>query len=255
MKILNYTKFGIFRCYQYLLGCAEALRSGGVKSAAAYAGNVLKEMKEWRDPERDAIRQATSDFDKKWGTDTSGVISPRFLGLTGENALFANYYKGTRPRIFRVIMDSLDIDPGDYEFVDYGSGKGLAVLLASEYPFKKITGVELSPILHNIATENLRTYASPTQKCQKIEFLCMDATHHELPQVPMVVYLFDPFPDAKVFKKWLSRIESSLAKNPRDVFIVYVGPSQREYVEASPFFAVLSEHDNAVVFTNRKSIT
>jgi hypothetical protein len=38
----NYTKFGIFRCYQYLLGCAEALRSGGVKSAAAYAGNVLK---------------------------------------------------------------------------------------------------------------------------------------------------------------------------------------------------------------------
>jgi hypothetical protein len=52
----------------------------------------------------------------------------------------------------------------------------------------------------------------------------MDATHHELPQVPMVVYLFDPFPDAKVFKKWLSGIESSLAKNPRDVFIVYGRP-------------------------------
>ena len=255
MKILNYTKFGIFRCYQYLLGCAEALRSGGVKSAAAYAGNVLKEMKEWRDPERDAIRQAKSDFDKKWGTDTSGVISPRFLGLSGENALFANYYKGTRPRVFRVIMDSLNIDPGGYEFVDYGSGKGLIALLASEYPFKKITGVELSRMLHNIANENLRTYASPTKKCQRIEFLCMDATHHELPQGPTVVFLFDPFPDAKVFKKWLSRIESSLAKNPRDVFIVYVGPSQREYVEASPFFAVLSEHDNAVVFTNRKSIT
>ena len=255
MKIFNYAKFGIFRCYQYLLGCAKALRSGGVKSAAAYAGNVLKEMKEWHDPERDAIRQATSDFDKKWGTDTSGVISPRFLGLSGENALFANYYKGTRPRVFRVIMDSLDIDPGDYEFVDYGSGKGLAVLLASEYPFKRITGVELSPMLHNIANENLQKYASPTKKCQTIEFLCMDATHHELPQVPMVIYLFDPFPDEKVFKKWLSRIESSLAKNPRDVFIVYVGPSQREFVEASPFFAVLSEHDNAVVFTNRKSIT
>ena len=254
MKILNYTKFGIFRCYQYLLGCAKALRSGGVKSAAAYAGNVLKEMKEWRDPERDAIRQATSDFDKKWGTDTSGVISPRFLGLSGENALFANYYKGTRPRVFRVIMDSLDIDPGDYEFVDYGSGKGLAVLLASEYPFKKITGVELSPMLHDIANENLRIYASPTKKCQKIEFLCMDATHHELPPVPMVVYLLDPFPDAKVFKKWLSGIESSLAKNPRDLFIVYGRPTQREFVEASSFFAVLSEHEDAVVFTNRKNI-
>jgi hypothetical protein len=138
--------------------------------------------------------------------------------------------------------------------VDYGSGKGLAVLLASEYPFKRITGVELSPMLHNIANENLRIYASPTKKCQKIEFLCMDATHYELPQVPMVVYLFDPFPDAKVFKKWLSGIESSLAKNPRDVFIVYGRPSQREYVEASSFFAVLSEHEDAVVFRNRKNI-
>ena len=255
MKILHYAKFSIFRCYQYLVGFTKALRSGGVKAAAAYAGEVVVGLKAWHDPELEAMRQATSDFDKKWGTDTSGVISPKFLGLSGENALFANYYRATRPRLFRLLIDSLNIDPGGYEFVDYGSGKGLIALLASEYPFKKITGVELSRMLHNIANENLQKYASPTKKCQRIEFLCMDATHHELPQGPTVVFLFDPFPDAKVFKKWLSRIESSLAKNPRDVFIVYVGPSQREFVEASPFFAVLSEHDNAVVFTNRKSIT
>src|SRR5437867_1450202 len=98
MKILHYAKFGIFRCYQYLLGCAKALRTGGVRSAAAYAWDVVGRMKTWHDPKLEAIRQATSDFDKKWGTDTSGVINPTRLGLSGENALFANYYRATRPR-------------------------------------------------------------------------------------------------------------------------------------------------------------
>ena len=85
----------------------------------------------------------------------SGVISPRFLGLSGENALFSNYYRATSPHLFCLLMDSLQIDAGSFEFIDYGSGKGLIVLLASEYPFKRITGVELSPMLHATALQNL----------------------------------------------------------------------------------------------------
>jgi tRNA1(Val) A37 N6-methylase TrmN6 len=34
----------------------------------------------------------------------------------------------------------------DYSFIDLGAGKGLALLLASKYPFKSIVGVEYSKV-------------------------------------------------------------------------------------------------------------
>lgn len=32
----------------------------------------------------------------------------------------------------------------DYDFLDFGSGKGRTLLMAASFPFKKITGVEFS---------------------------------------------------------------------------------------------------------------
>ena len=67
-----------------------------------------------------------------------------------------------------------------------------------------------------------------------------------------MVFLFEPFSEEKVFKKLLSRIECSLRKIPRDLFIVYVRPSLRRFVDASSFFAVINEHKDSVVFKSRK---
>ena len=47
-----------------------------------------------------------------------------------------------------------------FTFVDLGSGKGRTLLMASDYPFRRIIGVELLPSLHQIAQENLRQYKS-----------------------------------------------------------------------------------------------
>ena len=52
-------------------------------------------------------------------------------------------------------MARLDVDHSEFTFVDYGLGKGRVLMLATEYPFKRIVGVEFSESLDRTARQNL----------------------------------------------------------------------------------------------------
>ena len=65
-----------------------------------------------------------------------------------------------------------------FAFVDMGSGKGRALLVASELPFAKIVGVELSQELHQIAEENVRRYRPESQLCTAFFLHCMNAVEY-----------------------------------------------------------------------------
>jgi len=67
--------------------------------------------------------------------------------------------------------------------------------MASEYPFMRIVGVELIAELHRAAQQNIREYRSPTQRCVQIESVIADAREFELPEEPLVLYLFNPLPE------------------------------------------------------------
>ena len=69
------------------------------------------------------------------------------------------------PELFREIINSLRIDFREFTFLDIGSGKGRALLLAAEYPFRRIVGVELMPELNSMAEENIRRFASQKRPC------------------------------------------------------------------------------------------
>src|SRR6266849_6481339 len=93
------------------------------------------------------------------------------------------------------MISSLPIEFDQFTFVDLGSGKGRTLLMASEYPFMRIVGVELIAELHRAAQQNIREYRSPTQRCVQIEALIADAREFELPEEPLVLYLFNPLPE------------------------------------------------------------
>jgi len=46
------------------------------------------------------------------------------------------------------VLEKLSINHSEFTFIDFGSGKGRVLFLASEYPYKKIIGVELARMLH-----------------------------------------------------------------------------------------------------------
>src|SRR5690348_2912997 len=128
------------------------------------------------------------DWDNRVNT-TSATVSwrNRLLGI------FSSPYQASEPALFHEMMRSLPVDFRNFVFIDLGSGKGRAVMMASDYPFRRIIGVELLPDLHRFARENLRAYKSISQKCFDLECICADASHFDFPEEPLLIYLFNPF--------------------------------------------------------------
>ncbi len=111
----------------------------------------------------------------------------------------------------------------DLTFIDLGSGKGRVLLMASDYPFRRIVGVELLPALHQIAQQNLAEYHSESQRCFTLESICGDATEFPFPAEPTVLYLFNPFPESGL-RRVLANLEQSLRDHPRAVYVLYHNP-------------------------------
>ena len=113
-------------------------------------------------------------------------------------------------------MAGFDIAFEDYTFVDFGSGKGRALLRASEYPFKRILGLEFSPELHRTAEENIRRYNSAAQKCQDIHSLNVDFADYALPPEASVLFFFHPC-RTRVLSGVVAGIRRSLRSPPAAV--------------------------------------
>ena len=106
-------------------------------------------------PERRRQRYGDVEYDWEYRMDTTSATvgwRDRLLGL------LHSPYQPTEPTLFEEMLASLKIDFRNFTFIDLGSGKGRALLLASAYPFRRIVGVELLPALNRIAQENLENY-------------------------------------------------------------------------------------------------
>ncbi|MBS1809105.1 MAG: class I SAM-dependent methyltransferase [Acidobacteria bacterium] len=195
--------------------------------------------KYWFSPTQYRERRLDREYDFKFGVDTDGILDLRELGVDSPNIAHATWYEQTKPAAFDELMKHLRVRFQDFTFIDFGSGKGRAVFLASEYPFRKIIGVEFARPLHEIAEQNLAYYYSPTQKCETIELYCQDVTDFTIPPEPSVYYFYNPF-DAEVMRKVLENITQSLRITPRPVFILYCNSRLRELMQQYGFIEIAS---------------
>jgi predicted RNA methylase len=108
----------------------------------------------------------------------------------------------------------------DFTFVDLGSGKGRVLLMAADYPFRKIIGVEFMPELDRAAQENIAKYPSERRQCRQIESICMDARDFQFSDGPLVVYLFNPFSESTLARV-LENLRRSAEQAPRPIYIAY----------------------------------
>jgi SAM-dependent methyltransferase len=181
-----------------------------------------------------------SEFDREYGVDTDG----RFEGWTylsdlnipGSNWIDGNDYAAIEPLRFKHVLAGFDIAFEDYTFVDFGSGKGRALLLASEFPFRRILGLEFSPELHGTAEENIGRYTSTTQRCRNIQSLNVDFADYALPAEASVLFFFHPR-RTRVLSEVVAGIGRSLLSHPRALYIAYVAPTlEQEQLFASAGF-------------------
>jgi SAM-dependent methyltransferase len=168
-----------------------------------------------------------SEFDQAHGVDTEGEHAGwthlSDLDIASPNWIEGRDYAAIKPERFTRVLGSLDIPWAEYTFIDFGSGKGRALLLASEFPFKRIVGLEFSPELHRVAEANIGLYRSAGQKCRDIQSLNLDFVDFSLPNEPLVLFFFDPC-RGSALEKLMKRIRELLLVNPSPVYAAYVAP-------------------------------
>lgn len=199
------------------------------------------------------LRQRYGDADYDWDhrvNTTSAALSwrDRLLGV------FHSPYQPTEAVLFREMLDALReqtlADFRDFVFLDLGSGKGRTLLMASDHPFRRIVGVELLPALHQAAQDNLGKYRSASQKCFRLEAICGDATEFPLPVEPIVLYLFNPFPESGL-RQAIANLEQSLRDHPRAVYVLYHNPLLEHVLSESAAFSKIAGTHQYAIYSSR----
>lgn len=211
---------------------------GPVRATQRLCG-ILWEFARDSTPERLRARYGDADYDWDYRVNTtSGAVGwrDRLIGM------FHSSYQPTEPAAFREMIEALEqyarVNFPDFTFIDFGSGKGRTLLMASDYPFRRIIGVELLPSLDRIAQENILQYKSDSQQCFAIESICGDAADFVFPNDPLVLYLFNPLPESGM-RSVIANLGKSLANHPRRAFLVYHNPLLEHTIAESRKFRKL----------------
>ena len=193
-------------------------------------------------------------FDQMHGVDTSGLVPAKHLVTGHANDEHVTAYYGVAPSILRALIghwrESVPPHPiFNYTFIDIGAGKGRGLLVASEYRFHKVIGIELKPALAAIARQNVDLWTqnhsedSTAGPLAPIEVIEQDALEFEFPDTPTLLFLFHPF-EAPVLRQLLRRIETSFAKRPAGspepaLDLIYVNAECANVLDRNPAFAQL----------------
>ena len=193
-------------------------------------------------------------FDQMHGVDTSGLVPAKHLITGHANDEHVTAYYGVAPSILRALIaqwrETVPPHPiSSYTFIDIGAGKGRGLLVASEYPFRKVIGIELNPALAAVARQNVahwnRTHASdPTSPpLAPIQVLEQDVLDFDLPTAPVLLFLFHPF-EAPVLRQFLRRIETHFAARPKSarepaLDLIYVNAECANVLDRNPAFTQL----------------
>jgi SAM-dependent methyltransferase len=141
-------------------------------------------------PERGlpTIQPNPSSFDQKLGVETSKIV-----WMT--NPWSSNFHHGIRyeacdPAACRWAIESAFVNPDDFCFVDVGCGKGRALLIASEYAFPMLVGVDYSYKLCARAYNNLVSVNVPRAR---FAIVCQDAATFDFPWAQCICVFLQSF--------------------------------------------------------------
>jgi SAM-dependent methyltransferase len=170
-------------------------------------------------------------FDARRGISTGGTVQwQRGSGTTN--------YQAVHPHAMRTMLRHLPRDRSALTLVDFGSGRGRAAFLAIENGFGAAVGVELEERHHEIALQNQRAYRRAGR--ERIEFVRGDARSFELPDGPVVLFLYNPF-GREVVEPVLRNAVAALRAEPRPAWLVYEQPAHRDLVDDDPVYELIAE--------------
>jgi len=201
---------------------AHLRHEGLMRTLARGASVVTNRWSSWRD----------GAMDRKYGIDTRGIVEAYETDHVGEHGSQSTGHEPIQRLLFLEMIKRLPVDVSNYTFVDFGSGKGRAVILAAHFPFQRVLGIEFSPTLNNAAKQNIAKFTAARTGAPKIDLRCEDAALSVLPATPLICFFYNPF-GPEVMRKVLDNIRDSVDKHPREVLLIYRNPVHADLFDAS----------------------
>jgi SAM-dependent methyltransferase len=172
------------------------------------------------------VRRAGAAFDRSLGVETAAPVGLWHLRIPSKNLAHAERYQAVDPNALRRLLRGIQTDWSSFTFIDLGCGKGRALIVANEFGFERLIGVEFAAKLARTATRNCRKLGL------RAEILSQDAAEFLFPPGKLAVYLNNPF-GPRVLNCVLDHL---LETNTRDSYLLYVYPLHRHCLEGRPGF-------------------
>lgn len=172
-------------------------------------------------------RSSGRRFDREHRVTTQAIaflsdLDPEMVGDAGAHA---THYEPVPPEDFTDLIALLSPETiARSVFVDIGSGMGRALLLASQYPFRAVLGIEVSPTLYEIARENLDVAVGFDRRCRDVRVVRADARIARYPRGELVAFLYNPF-DAHALEVTLDAL---CFERDAGVHVLYHTPAHEE---------------------------
>ena len=162
--------------------------------------------------------------ENKYGINTTGADELNALDELGIDIEHATIYMPASYDLLEEIFTQADLSSTKH-FIDIGCGKGRALCVAAHFAVPKITGIDFSKDLCDIAKINL---FKTKQQLPSLNFTIYnnDAFYFKIPDDCDCIFLFNPF-DEVIMSGVIENIEMSLERSPRKITIIYANPLQK----------------------------
>ena len=178
------------------------------------------------------VARENAAFDANYGTETAQEVPLTDYDIPEAERGGLQQYSSVHEGVVRSMLSPLGTLLAGYEFVDIGSGKGKALLVASLFPFRRVLGIELSPALHAIAEDNIAAFAAKAPvACRDVASQCADARQFHDFGARTYVFIFNPFGE-EIMADVVRNLEQAVAGGAALV-IGYLSPRARRPLDAS----------------------
>jgi SAM-dependent methyltransferase len=174
------------------------------------------------------LQHGDDDFDAVHGTETSRMVL--FTNPRSEHFAVGTRYQATPEAAIRSAIERSRIAPQSFTFLDIGCGKGRPLIVANQYHFRKLIGVEYSAHLCGIARRNLALCGV------EAEVINGDAASADYPTDNTFAFFFNPF-TGSIINTVLERLRAMTTGC--ELIVAWFGPgietvAQHQWLEALP---------------------
>ena len=194
-------------------------------------------------------------YDNQFSLKTNSSVQLINMEVESESIVHARHYQATHYRLFFKIMNQLNLPWNKFNFIDFGSGKGRCLLMASMLGFKEVMGIEFAKDLCEMAERNKLSLQKnfPQIPLSPTTIINEDALNFIPRTKNNVFFFYNPF-DGIILKEVLQNCSEYSPLGSRDYYI-YVNPLRDYLFEPLGLKEIIkmenSNHNKKVkIFTN-----